>query len=82
MSTMQPGHRATALQNIYNEALTHTVKSITYDRFAACFPTPATYCPDSLKKVWSQMMGRFEELAKVILTLYHVPIHNTGRHSS
>ncbi|KAI9882287.1 MAG: hypothetical protein M1823_005965 [Watsoniomyces obsoletus] len=61
---MQPGHRATALQNIYNEALTHTVKTITYDRFAACFPTPAAYCPESLKKVWSQMMGRFEELAK------------------
>lgn len=60
-----PGPRATALHSIYNEALNHTVKSISYEHFASCFPTPAKYCPDSLRRVWSQMMGRFEELSRV-----------------
>ena len=59
------GRRATALRTIYNEALTHTIKTVSYDRFIACFPTPARYCPESLKGVWKQMMSRFEELARV-----------------
>lgn len=60
-----PGHRASALQNIFNEALVHTLKTISYENFAACFPTPARACPDSLRAVWQQMIGRFEELARV-----------------
>ena len=59
------GRRARALHTIYNEALTHTIKTINYDRFIACFPTPARYCPESLKGVWRQMISRFEELARV-----------------
>ncbi|KAI9788299.1 MAG: hypothetical protein M1816_006984 [Peltula sp. TS41687] len=63
-SLSAPGHRASALQNIFNEALVHTLKTISYDHFAACFPTPARACPDSLRAVWQQMVGRFEELAR------------------
>ena len=62
------GPRATALYKIYGEALGHTIKSIGYDHFASCFPTPAKYCPDSLRRVWAQMIGRFEELARVSAT--------------
>lgn len=64
-TSITPGRRATALQTIYHEALAHTVKTISYESFASCFPTPARYCPNSLRAVWKQMMGRFEELAKV-----------------
>jgi hypothetical protein len=59
------GHRATALHNIYSEALAHTVKQISYDKFASCFPTPAAYCAESLRSLWSRLMTRFEMIARV-----------------
>ncbi|KAI9854864.1 MAG: hypothetical protein M1824_006554 [Vezdaea acicularis] len=59
-----PGPRALALQKIYNEALAHTLKTCSYANFSSCFPTPAKYVPDSLHKLWAQMVGRLEELAK------------------
>ncbi|KAI9849658.1 MAG: hypothetical protein M1837_002783 [Sclerophora amabilis] len=59
-----PGHRATALSNIFNSALSHTLRSCSYENFAACFPTPARYCPDSLRELWRQMVGKMDVLAK------------------
>ena len=61
------GARATALTNIFNEALAHTRRTCSYDNFAACFPTPARYCANSLRALWAQMMERFELHAKVSL---------------
>ncbi|KAI9813380.1 MAG: hypothetical protein M1826_002499 [Phylliscum demangeonii] len=59
-----PGHRAQRLQTIFHEALAHTIKTISYEHFASCFPTVAAACPDSLRAVWQQMRARFEELAR------------------
>ncbi|KAI9858596.1 MAG: hypothetical protein M1813_007401 [Trichoglossum hirsutum] len=59
-----PGRRATALQTIFNDALTHTIKTCNYENFASCFPTPARYCPGFLYKLWSQLLGAFEARAK------------------
>ncbi|KAI9750752.1 MAG: hypothetical protein M4579_006324 [Chaenotheca gracillima] len=59
-----PGHRATALHNIFISALSHTLRTCSYENFAACFPTPARACPESLRELWRQMVGKMEVLAK------------------
>ncbi|KAI9769328.1 MAG: hypothetical protein M1839_003751 [Geoglossum umbratile] len=59
-----PGRRATALQTIFTNALSHTIKTVNYDNFASCFPTPARHCPGFLYKLWSQLLGAFEARAK------------------
>ncbi|KAI9803692.1 MAG: hypothetical protein M1833_000604 [Piccolia ochrophora] len=61
---LTPGHRATALQKVFNEALAHTLRTCSYDNFAACFPTPAKYCASSLKALWRQMTEKMDELAR------------------
>ncbi|KAI9806248.1 MAG: hypothetical protein M1825_006363 [Sarcosagium campestre] len=61
---ISPGARATALQKVFNEALKHTLRTCSYDNFAACFPTPAQHCPSSLRALWSQMTQKMDELAR------------------
>lgn len=65
-----PGPRATALQKLYNDAITHVLKTCNYTNFSACFPTPASGAAESLKDLHEQFthalgdkMGRnFEEI--------------------
>lgn len=53
-----PGPRATALQRLYADAITHVLKTCSYDNFATCFPTPAKEVPDSLKHLHEQFTDR------------------------
>ncbi|KZF25057.1 Nnf1-domain-containing protein [Xylona heveae TC161] len=59
-----PGPRAMALHNIFNGALSHTLKMCSFDNFSACFPTPAKHVPNELRGMWRMMSQRFEELAR------------------
>ncbi|KAI9850412.1 MAG: hypothetical protein M1838_005689 [Thelocarpon superellum] len=63
-TTTTPGTRATALNTIFGEALAHTLRTCSYENFAACFPTPARHCPGSLRALWAQMVERLEGHAK------------------
>ena len=56
-----PGPRATALATAYDLALTHTLRACSYANFAACFPTPATQRPETLRALWRQVVGKIEE---------------------
>jgi hypothetical protein len=60
-----PGPRASAFITLYNSALSNTLKSISYDSFAACFPLIATQAPDSLRAMHGAFVGRLEGFAKV-----------------
>ncbi|KAI9706152.1 MAG: hypothetical protein M1820_004913 [Bogoriella megaspora] len=53
-----PGPRATALQKIFSDALTHTLSACSYANFAACFPTPARYAAESLEGLWRDFTER------------------------
>ncbi|KAK5126624.1 hypothetical protein LTR85_009558 [Meristemomyces frigidus] len=65
-----PGPRATALQKLYADAISHVLKTCNYPNFAACFPTPAQEVPGSMKalheqfteKLGEQLRGNFEEI--------------------
>lgn len=59
-----PGPRATKLQTLFANALTHTLKTCSYANFSACFPTPAKHVPESLQALWKQMNTRIEEFAR------------------
>lgn len=65
-----PGPRASALHKLYNDAIQHILKTCSYTNFAACFPTPATCVPGSVKllheqftqKLGESMRKEFEEI--------------------
>lgn len=54
-------HRYAGLQRLYKLSLDATLKANSYPNFAACFPTPAKYCPKALEGVWKQLNTRLEE---------------------
>lgn len=56
-----PGPRFLALQKIFHNALTSTLKQNSYANFAQCFPTAAQHCPAALEGVWRQLNEKFEE---------------------
>ncbi|CUS07041.1 unnamed protein product [Tuber aestivum] len=58
------GVRATALRNIFTAALDRSIKTCSYENFAACFPTPARRAPEVLRNAWEQMCGFWESSAK------------------
>lgn len=60
-----PGPRASALEKIFNDALSHTLKACSYTNFAACFPTPARYVPESLTALHKEFVMKLEERCKV-----------------
>jgi kinetochore protein NNF1 len=53
-----PGPRATGLQKLYGDAITHVLKTCSYNNFASCFPTPAKEVPDSVKHLHEQFTDR------------------------
>ncbi|KAH8815965.1 Nnf1-domain-containing protein [Xylogone sp. PMI_703] len=59
-----PGPRATAFIKLYDNALSHTLRAISYDSFAACFPSIARTAPESLKAMHQGLVGRLEGFAK------------------
>ncbi|KAK3178745.1 hypothetical protein OEA41_000882 [Lepraria neglecta] len=60
-TSLTPGPRATALNNIFTTALNHTIHTCSYVNFAACFPTPAKHAEHVLQHVWKQIVGGIEE---------------------
>lgn len=60
-TTHQPSHRFTALKRIHTDFIRQSLKQNSYENFASCFPTPATYCPSALEGVWKQLNSRLEE---------------------
>ncbi|TKA66122.1 hypothetical protein B0A49_12515 [Cryomyces minteri] len=53
-----PGPRATALQKVFADALSHTLKICSHSNFAACFPTAARYVPEALEGLWRDFVER------------------------
>lgn len=59
-----PGVRATRLHQVFNQALTHTLRANNYANFSGCFPTPARHVPASLESLWRQLNAKLEESAR------------------
>ncbi|KAI9891783.1 MAG: hypothetical protein M1814_002348 [Vezdaea aestivalis] len=59
-----PGPRARALQTVYSSALNHTLTTLSYPNFAACFPTAARYVPKALAALHLQTVGKLEAFAQ------------------
>jgi hypothetical protein len=60
-----PGPRATLFLNLYQKTLSTTLRTISYDNFAACFPTIATNAPENLRGLHKAMIERLEGFAQV-----------------
>ena len=57
-----PGPRASALQKLYADAIAHILYSgCSYANFSACFPTPASKVPESLKLLHEQFTAKLGE---------------------
>ncbi|KAK5711969.1 hypothetical protein LTR17_018177 [Elasticomyces elasticus] len=56
-----PGPRATALHQLYNDAITHILKTCSYSHFAACFPTPSRAVAGSIKNLYGQFIDKLGE---------------------
>ena len=61
---LTPGPRASQFQNLYNNALIHTLRTCSYANFSSCFPTPAKYAPQVLTSIWQQVTQQVEERSK------------------
>lgn len=55
------GPRASALQRVFSDALTHSLRPCSYDNFATCFPTPAEHEPDSLRELWRNFVRELDD---------------------
>jgi kinetochore protein NNF1 len=53
-----PGPRAAALQKLYSDAITHTLRTCSYSNFASSFPTPARHDPDAMKDLHSDFVEK------------------------
>lgn len=59
-----PGPRVTQFVNVFRNALQHTVRACSYEKFSSCFPTPAAKQPDILRSVHTQITTMIEEKAE------------------
>ena len=59
-----PGPRATQFQNLFRDALNHTIRTCSYSKFSSCFPTPAKYASQTLNSIWQQITTKVEASAK------------------
>ncbi|KAH8593736.1 Nnf1-domain-containing protein [Bisporella sp. PMI_857] len=62
-TALTPGPRAAAFQTLYANALSNTLRSITYESFAACFPSIAISAPESLKSLHANFVQRLSDFA-------------------
>ncbi|KAK4508240.1 hypothetical protein PRZ48_001978 [Zasmidium cellare] len=56
-----PGPRATALQKLYTDAITHILKTTSYANFSSCYPTPSTAVPTSMAALHTQFTSKLAE---------------------
>lgn len=59
-----PGPRAAQFQKLFGDALNHTIRTCSYSKFSACFPTPAKYASQTLNSIWQQITTKVEASAK------------------
>ncbi|KAL8656499.1 MAG: hypothetical protein Q9210_000214 [Variospora velana] len=59
-----PGPRAAQFQKLFGDALNHTLRTCSYSKFSACFPTPAKLAPQTLTSIWQQITSKVEASAK------------------
>ncbi len=57
-----PGPRAARLQDLFASSLHHTLAKVSWDNFAACYPTAARRNPAALQAVHRAMLDRLREL--------------------
>jgi len=62
---LKPGPRAARFQATLDSALSHTLGKVSWDNFAACYPTMAAKAPAVLRAVQSQMVERLRALCQV-----------------
>lgn len=60
-----PGPRAANLMKLYADAISHTLKTCSYDNFAACFPTPAKNAPEAMETLHKEFVERLGEQCRV-----------------
>lgn len=53
-----PGRRATRLQDLYAQALDHTLARLAWDNLAGCYPTVSRRAEPVLRQVQAQMVGK------------------------
>jgi kinetochore protein NNF1 len=72
---LTPGPRAAAFTTLYDKTLKKSLEKISYDNFAACFPTIAAQVPGSLATMHKGFVGRLDGLARVWPTLSLIEAH-------
>lgn len=60
-----PGPRAAALQKLYSDAISHTLRTCSYSNFASSFPTPASHAPDAMKRLHSDFVEKLHRSCKL-----------------
>jgi kinetochore protein NNF1 len=60
-----PGPRAALFQKLYDKALDSTLKTISYENFAACFPTVAKTNDVGLREMHAGFVGKLGEFSRV-----------------
>ncbi|KAI0117576.1 Nnf1-domain-containing protein [Hypoxylon sp. NC0597] len=61
---LTPGLRASRFQQVLDSSLSHTLAKISWENFAACYPTIAAQSPAVLRAVQKQMVDRLGALCK------------------
>ncbi|KAH0261741.1 Nnf1-domain-containing protein, partial [Aureobasidium melanogenum] len=60
-----PGPRAAALQKLYSDAISHTLRTCSYSNFASSFPTPASHAPDAMKRLHTDFVEKLHRTCKL-----------------
>ncbi|KAI0180845.1 Nnf1-domain-containing protein [Hypoxylon sp. FL1284] len=63
-TAVTPGPRASRFQDLLASSLSHALGKISWDNFAACYPTVAAQAPGVLRAVQKQMVDRLGALCK------------------
>lgn len=61
--TVTPGPRAATFMTLYHSALKSTIRAISYESFAACFPLISKQAPEALQVMWQGMRDGLEGFA-------------------
>lgn len=77
-TAVTPGPRAARFQETYSLALGHTLAKVSWDNFAACYPTMAARTPGLLRQVQKQMVDRLRELCDVSVVLFFLGRRRVG----